>query len=198
MNDDNLRDRMAASDPTPPSEPVDPITSDRARALMEDIMSTPTTATAPPPVQRNRFRLVGALAAALTLVVGGAAVFGGLGSGDQPSPLVLTADGGDALASCLAFDVATLAGMSPAFAGTVTELTDSVATIEVDRWFTGGDAEVVEIDYTPGFEALIGTPALEVGQRYLITASERAVNGCGYSGLATPEYESAFEQAFGA
>ena len=198
MNDDDLRNRMAASDPTPPSEPVDPITSDRARALMEDIMSTPTTATTQPRVDQRRFRLVGAVAAALALVVGGAAIFGGLGSGDQPAPLVLTANGGDAMASCLPFDVATLAGMSPAFAGTVIELTDSVATIKVDRWFTGGDAETVEVNYTPGFEALIGTPALEVGQRYLITASDGAVNGCGYSGIATPDYESAFDEAFGA
>ena len=138
-------------------------------------MSTPTTATTQPRVDQRRFRLVGAVAAALALVVGGAAIFGGLGSGDQPAPLVLTANGGDAMASCLPFDVTTLAGMSPAFAGTVTELTDSVATIEVDRWFTGGDAEIVELNYTPGFEALIGTPALEVGQRYLITASNGAV-----------------------
>jgi len=88
--------------------------------------------------------------------------------------------------------------MTPAFGGTVVELTDSVAILEVDRWFTGGDAEIVEIEYTPGFEALIGTPTLEVGQRYMITASDGVVNGCGYSGLATPEYEAAFEQAFGA
>ena len=100
------------------------------------------------------------------------------------------------MAMCLEFDVATLAEMGPAFAGTVVELTDSVATLEVDRWFTEGDAEIVEIGYTPGFEALIGTPALEVGQRYLITATDGVVNGCGYSGLATPEYEAAFEQAF--
>jgi hypothetical protein len=86
--------------------------------------------------------------------------------------------------------------MGPAFAGTVVELTDTVATLEVDRWFTEGDAEIVEIEYTPGFEALIGTPALEVGQRYLITATDGVVNGCGYSGLATPEYEAVFQRAF--
>ena len=43
MTDDELRKRLAAANPTPPSEPVDPITSDRARAQMEDIMSTATT-----------------------------------------------------------------------------------------------------------------------------------------------------------
>lgn len=193
MTDDDLRNRLSSSNPTPPSQPVDPITSDRARALMEDIMSTETIQ---PRMVQKRTRLVGAVAALLTLVVAGGALFG-LGS-DDPAPLVLSASGSDSLASCLPFDVAILEGMSPAFGGTVVELTDSVATLEVDRWFTGGDAEVVEINYTPGFEALIGTPSMEVGQRYLITATDGVVNGCGYSGVASAEYEAAFEQAFGA
>jgi hypothetical protein len=102
------------------------------------------------------------------------------------------------MAMCLEFDIAILQAMTPAFGGTVVELTDSVATIEVDRWFTGGDAGIVQINYTPGFEALIGTPTLEVGQRYLITATDGVVNGCGYSGVATADYEASFEQAFGA
>ena len=193
MTDGDLRNRLAASNPTPPSVPVDPITSDRARALMEEIM---TTTTSEPRVAPKRYRLMGAVAAALVVVVGGAALFGGLGA--SGAPLVLTANGSDSMASCMPFEIGTLGGMSPAFGGTVVELTDSVATMNVDRWFTGGDAETVEIQYTPGYEALIGTPTLGVGQRYLITASDGVVNGCGYSGLATPEYEAAFEQAFGA
>lgn len=109
----------------------------------------------------------------------------------------LTASGGDATASCLPFDVGTLATMSPAFAGTVVELDGSVATLEVDRWFAGGDADRVAIRYTPGMEALIGTPTFEQDQGYLITAADGTVNGCGYSGPATPELEAAFEDAFG-
>ena len=193
MNDDELRHRLAASDPTPPGTPVDPINSDRAREMMEDIMSTQTIQ---PRIAPRRVRLIGAVAAALVVVMGGVGLFGGFDS--EPAPLVLSAEGSDALASCLPFDVEILQGMSPAFGGTVVELTDSVATLEVDRWFTGGHAEVVQINYAPGFEALIGTPALEVGQRYLITATDGVVNGCGYSGVATPEYEASFEQAFGA
>lgn len=193
MTDDDLRNRLAASNPSPPSEPVDPITSDRARALMENIM---TSTTSKPRVEPRRYRLVGAVAAALVVVIGGAALLGGPGTAGEP--LVLAGPGGDPTAMCLQFDVETLRGMTPAFGGTVVELTDSVATLEVDRWFASGDAEIVEIEYTPGFEALIGTPTLEMGQRYLITATDGVVNGCGYSGLATPEYEAAFEQAFGA
>ncbi|HSJ27207.1 MAG TPA: hypothetical protein VLB67_03290 [Acidimicrobiia bacterium] len=192
MNDDQLRKRLAASNPSPPSEPVDPITSGRARALMEDIMSTQTMERR---VEPRRVRLVGAVAALLAVTIGAASM---LGLGSDKEPLILTANGSDAMAMCLPFDIETLRGMSPAFGGTVVELTDSVATLEVDRWFVGGDAEVVEIQYTPGFEALIGTPTLEVGQRYLITATDGVVNGCGYSGVATPDYEASFVEAFGA
>jgi hypothetical protein len=192
MTDGDLKNRLAASNPTPPSEPVDPITSDRARALMESIMTNTTTK---PRVEPGRVRLLGAVAAVLVVVIGGAALLGPRPSAD---PLVLAGPGSDPAAMCLPFEVGTLGGMSPAFGGTVVELTDSVATLDVDRWFTGGEAEIVQIEYTPGFEALIGTPILEVGQRYLITATDGVVNGCGYSGVATPEYEAAFEQAFGA
>lgn len=191
MTGDALRNRLAAANPVAPSQPVDPIEGDRARTLMEDIMSTTTTR---PAADRRRLALVGA--AALVAVFGGAALFGSLDAENTP-PLVLTAEGGDVLASCMPFDVATLSEMSPAFAGTVVEVTDSTATLEVDRWFAGEQADTVQIRYTHGFEALIGTPTLEVGQRYLITAAEGTVNGCGYSGPATPEYEAAFEEAFG-
>lgn len=195
MSDDHLRDRLSASNPISPSHPVDPATSDRARALMEDVMSSPTIEHRA--VERRRRNLITAVAAALIVVVG----VGGLLATRSPStgstPLVLTAEGSTAMASCLPFDVQILADMSPAFAGTVTELTDSTATLRVDRWFTGADTDTVEIQYTPGFEALIGTPQLEVGQSYLITATNGVVNGCGYSGLMTPDLETAFEKAFG-
>lgn len=191
MTDHGLRNRLAASNPIPPSHPVDPINSDRARAQLEDIMSTATTQ---PRTRPRRMRLALAVAAALVVVVGGATLYSGLGT-SQP-PMVLTANGGDAMASCIRFDPSILADMSPAFAGTVTDMTGSTVTLEVDYWYAGGDAETVEIQYTPGFEALIGTPSFEVGQRYLITAADGVVNGCGYSGPATPDLESAFQRAF--
>ena len=34
------------------------------------------------------------------------------------------------------------------------------------------------------------------GQRYLLTATGGVVNGCGFSGPATPELERAFDEAF--
>lgn len=43
----------------------------------------------------------------------------------------------------LAFTVEDLARMSPAFAGTVTEVTDDHATVQVDRWYVGGSTPEV-------------------------------------------------------
>lgn len=196
MTDDQLKDRLAASNPSPPTKPVDPIQSDRAQALMEDIMST-TITREPRQVPRKRPRLLALAAAAASFaVVAGALLFGGLAASSEP--LQLTASPGDPMAMCMVFDVETLRGMSPAFGGTVTEVNGTVATLGVDRWYAGGDAETVEISFTPGMEALIGTPTFEVGQQYLVTATDGVVNGCGYSGLATPEFQAAFADAFGA
>jgi hypothetical protein len=137
-----------------------------------------------------------AAAAASLVAVAALTLFGGLAASSEP--LQLTASGGDPIAMCMVFDVETLRAMSPAFGGTVTEVNGNVATIEVTRWYAGGDADTVEIQFTPGMESLIGTPNFEVGQAYLITATDGVVNGCGYSGLATPEFQAAFAEAFGA
>ena len=196
MTDDQLKDRLAASNPSPPTKPVDPIQSDRARALMEDIMST-TITKEPRQETRKRPRLFALAAAAASFaLVAGALVFGSLVASSEP--LQLTANPADTTAMCMVFDVETLRAMSPSFGGTVTKVDGTVATIKVDRWYAGGDAESVEISFIPGMEALIGTPTFEVGQQYLITATDGVVNGCGYSGLATPEYQAAFAEAFGA
>jgi len=45
-------------------------------------------------------------------------------------------------------------------------------------------------------QALIGGIDFVEGEQYLITASEGNVNYCGFSGPATPEYRSAFEEVF--
>jgi len=194
MNDGELRHRLAASNPSPPMKPVDPVGSDRARALMEDIMST--TITRQPRVEPKRPRFLALAAAAASFaVVAAALLFGGLAASSEP--LQLTAEPAGLTAMCLPFEGETLSGMSPAFGGTVTAVNGGTAVIAVDRWYAGGDSENVEIQFTPGLEALIGTPDFEVGEQYLITATDGVVNGCGYSGLATPEYQAAFAAAFG-
>jgi hypothetical protein len=86
--------------------------------------------------------------------------------------------------------------MPLAFEGTVTGVDGDVVTLDVDRWFKGGDATQVTITAPAGFEALIGGIEFDEGAQYLITATDGVVNYCGFSGPSTPEMRAAFEEAF--
>lgn len=106
-------------------------------------------------------------------------------------------DTGGAMASCLPFIVEHLAEMSPAFAGTVTQVDGDRALLSVDRWYAGGDAAEVLVTVPDGAHiALNGVIDFREGEQYLVTAEGGTVNLCGYSGEATPELAAAFEAAF--
>lgn len=105
--------------------------------------------------------------------------------------------GGDAFASCLPVTAEHLADMSPAFAGTVTEVTGDRAALRVDHWYAGGGAtEVVVSVPEDAHIALNGVIDFREGERYLVTAQDGVVNLCGFSAEATPELEAAFDAAF--
>ena len=224
MSDDELRARLARIDPAPAGSPVDPVTSPRASELVERAMSTPNVQTpdlqtsdghtsdghtsgVPAPAddlaarrRRRRWLLPAAAAAILIALVGGFLLLGG-GTDpirdEDPTTLALSLPPGDAAGSCLVFDVQFLAQMPVALAGSVTAIEGGLVTLDVDRWYRGGDADLVTVAVPPqqSSAALDGVD-FRVGERYLITATDGVVNGCGYSGPATPELEQAFEQAF--
>jgi hypothetical protein len=133
------------------------------------------------------------LAAALVVLVTACGTSGGAAAG----PLELSAGGGDAMASCLAFDPARLAEMPVAFEGTATAVEGDRVTLKVDRWFKGGDAAEVVLVAPQGLEALIGGIPFAVGGQYLVSATDGQVNYCGFSGEATPDLRAGFEAAFG-
>ncbi len=137
--------------------------------------------------------LVAAAVSALALVV--AACSSG-GDDAATPPLEISAGEGNAMASCLAFDPAFLAEMPIAFEGTATAVGDDRVTLEVDRWFKGGDAEEVALVAPAGLEALIAGIDFQEGTSYLISASDGSVNYCGYSGEVTPELTAGFGAAF--
>lgn len=132
-----------------------------------------------------------------SLAVVTALVVAACGTAEAEPPLELAAGEGDAMASCLAFDPAHLAGMPLAFEGTATEVDGDRVTLEVDRWFKGGDAEEVALLAPQGLEALIGGIDFEEGRQYLISATDGQVNYCGFSGESTQELRAGFESAFG-
>lgn len=205
MSDDDLRARLARLDPAPAGSPVEPGTSPRARDVVVRAMTAPQLLepVAAPPARRRRRWLVPAAAAGLVaaLVGGAVALSGGggntRGEGRDPSTLALSLPAPDVAASCIMFDVAYLAQMPVAFAGTVTAVDAGRVTLDVDRWYRGGDADRVTVAVPPqqSSAALDGVDFRQ-GRRYLVTATDGTVNGCGFSGPADPQLEQAFEQAF--
>ena len=208
MNDDNLRDQLGRLDPLPDDVAVEPLTTPSSRARLEQIMNTPdspdNTDAAELSIPASRTPWLLAAAAALVLLVVAGFVVANLGddeSGTETAaapPLVLSLGVDDIMASCLVPEAAILADMSPAFAGTATAIDGEIVTLEVDRWFAGGDdtTTLVELHAQPGMEALIAGFSFEVGQQYLITATSGSVNFCGYSGPATPDFQAFFDEAF--
>lgn len=204
ISDDELRALLSRIDPAPAGVPVDPVTSPRAQELVERAMQTldPPSARDEVALRRARRPLIMAVAAAAVLVavVGGFLAFG---SGDRPgqggegTTLALSLPPADAMASCMVFDVQFLADMPLALAGTVTAIESDQVILGVDRWYRGGTADrvTVAVPSQPTSAALDGVDFRE-GQRYLLTATAGTVNGCGFSGPATPELERAFDEAF--
>jgi len=211
MNDE-LRAQLERLDPMHPGVPVESATTPSSTARMEKIMNTPlidqeharSSVNPQPPsiaTHRRRNRMLLGVAAAAIVAIGGAVIVGNNNGGDSTEvaagpPIELSLGDSNAMSSCIVFDVALLADMSPAFAGTATSVEGETVTLTVDRWYAGGDASTAVLKGTAGSPALIAGFEFEVGQQYLITASEGKVNFCGYSGPATPELTAAFDAAF--
>jgi len=86
--------------------------------------------------------------------------------------------------------------MQVAFSGTATEVGGDSVTLDVDRWYKGGDAAVVWLaHYNPDAVSLDGFEFVR-GERYLITATEDTVNFCRYSGPWSQNLADAFQEAF--
>jgi len=204
--DDELRGRLSRIDPVLAGAPVDPVTSPRAHELLERTMQTldiPTQVTTPSLGRWRGPSLIAAAAAAVVAIAVGAVLT--TGSEDEPgkSPIgpkttnALTVPGGVSMASCLPFDVAILKDMPVGLGGTVTALGSGTVTLDVDRWYKGGDADQVTISVPDGQSSVaLDGVSFESDRRYLLTATEGAVNGCGFSGPASPALEKAYGQAF--
>jgi hypothetical protein len=167
-------------------------------------VTAPEDAGAAPQGGAGRRRII-VVAAVAAVVLVAAAVFvvaqlaGDGGSSAEPTqgpPLELALGANDVMASCLPLDAAILADMAPAFAATATSVDGQTVTLDVDRWYAGGDAGSVVLHAPAGMQALIDGFDFEVGAQYLITATDGSVNYCGYSGPATPELAAVYAAAF--
>lgn len=205
--DDELRARLGRIDPMPPSVPVEPASGPRARELMERIVQTRPVQTQPSPTDRTAhpspwwqrpITAVAAVALVAGLGVGAVIALGGSDPGSEPTVMALDGGGAeDPLAMCMQVTAENLAAFPVAFAGTAVEVADGIATLDVTRWYRGGDADRVAIAAPPAQPALIGGVDIEVGGRYLVTADEGRVSSCYFSDVASPELEALYAEAFG-
>jgi hypothetical protein len=99
---------------------------------------------------------------------------------------------------CMVLSADLLGAQELALDGTVTEVADQTATLEVTRWYAGGETDLVELAAPAAdLTALIGAVQLEVGQRYLVAATDGSVAPCGMSAAYTPELAALYAEAFG-
>jgi hypothetical protein len=188
MEDQELRKRIQGLDPVSDDVQTRAVDDGSSRQMLEGIMEQTVNSTSNPAIRY----LLGAAAVAV-LVLGGLALFNSEPAGP---PLALSLGENDALASCIQVSPEVLAEAPLAFSGTVTTVAGETVTLEVDEWYVGGDAAVVELTAPAGLEALIGTVDFVEGESYLISAYDYTVNYCGFSGPATPELQAVYDQAF--
>ncbi|MGQ0463905.1 MAG: hypothetical protein ACT4QG_01170 [Sporichthyaceae bacterium] len=201
-DDDEIRRMLANIDPMA-GVPVEPVTSPQARHLLEQIMQSTNTddAVVTHLRRRNRRTILAAAASVAVLAIGIAVVQGNDTYTDFADPAATTlalkaASGSPASQLCLALDATELRKYTVAFAGTATTVGKDSVSLAVDRWYSGGDAERVTVSVPPDGSELSPWFEFVVGQRYLISADQGAVNGCGFSGPATPELTKTFDEAF--
>jgi hypothetical protein len=207
MNDDELRARLQAADPARRDAPADSWIDELVEATMDEQGTGPDIGRdigrARP--GRSRWLAAGAAAAVAVIAVGGYAIFAGAnddGSGNRReearTELALTLPKGDPMQMCIQFSVDILRPMETAFAGTATDVAGDQVTLDVDRWYKGGDADVVKLTgSTDAGVMLEGGIRFTEGERYLVTATDGSVNGCGFSSVWSQEMADAFEAAFG-
>lgn len=222
ITDNELRDRIARTNPVASSATTQPVTSPGAQALLEEIMNTPLTseprATNHEHTSATRpwWMTAGAAAAVVAVVAVGVGLLtrGDDGStADAPPPIgstvpeptaapgklkviELTTGVDDAMASCAVLDPTIVATAPVAFRGTADMVEGEIVTLTIDHWYVGGDAQVATLVAPAGMEALIGGIAFEPGTSYIVAAYDGVVSYCGMTGEATPELEAIYSAAF--
>lgn len=205
MNDDELQQRLRRIDPAARSS-AHPATGPRAAALLESIMDTPLhTADNPRPSSPARSRgtrrwFAAAAAGAAALAVGVGALALTAGDDNEETATSVAYSFGEPvdpmMMMCLPVtDYVPTPGLV-GFKGIVTAATDTTVTVEVSKWFAGGDADIVELNTTD-----VAIPALDgvefvVGGEYLVTVLDGQVLTCGLSGPADPVLEALYEGWF--
>jgi hypothetical protein len=177
-------DRLRAADPIRADEVPDASLA-RVSARIQEHIVTDIQHTSTVAPSRRSFAVFGGLVAAGALAL---AVALGSGFGVQ-APIAPTDNpgAGGGVASCLAYDPASLPTFEIVFDGTVTAVDGDQVTFDVNEGWKGAEGSITLTapDVDP---ALVGpSPEFAVGGRYLVTAAGSTINACGY----TLDYDAA-------
>lgn len=118
------------------------------------------------------------------------------------APVTLRA-GAPVAARCLPVSIASLRRMPTAFAGTVTLVRGTTATLQVSRWYAGTAsqraADQVQVEgMSPQLRQLVYGVDLRRGGHYLVTAvHDGQITACGFSAEVTPRLAGMYAEAFG-
>ena len=83
-----------------------------------------------------------------------------------------------------------------AFEGTVTAVGQGSVTLEVSRWFVGGEADQVVLDVADVASPALDGIAFVPGTEYLVAVADGQVQTCGVSAVAEPVLQQLYEQWF--
>jgi len=156
---------------------------------------------------RGRGPLTWLLAAAAVLLITGVGVFGvamladdqgAPRAEDRPTVTELRAPAAQAYtARCLPPSARTVARQSIAFEGTVDDITAGRVTLTPTRWYHGTPVDEVTIE-APATQLadLIGAARFEVGQSYLVSATEGEVTVCGLTAPYSEALAALYAEAF--
>lgn len=119
------------------------------------------------------------------------------GEAGSTAPLKLSAPTA-AAGKCAVPSADFLRAADVAFEGTVIGIKGEQVTLEVRRWFRGGD-DVLTVQVTGPSEQLrqvLSGVDFQDGERYLVTAVGGTVTMCGLSAPYSPEMAALYEEAF--
>jgi hypothetical protein len=118
------------------------------------------------------------------------------GSDAGREPLALVADG-STTAKCAMPSARILSTFDTAFEGTVTSIDDGTVTLDVDRWYTGGEAPTVTVQApSKALEDLLMAVEFQEGRTYLVSADDERVTLCGFTAETSPQLEAMYAEAY--
>lgn len=182
---------------------IDPISGPRAAELMEQIMNTPdlntrdqSTPIAPvhdvrPTTSRwPKFAIGGGIAAALAI---GAFAFASTGGGGSATATPVTYElAGPTMAMCLPITELVPPPGLVGFRGTVAEVGDGTVTLDVTKWYAGGDADQVVLQTADLTTVALDGVDFTVGGDFMVSVADGVVQICGFSGQYSADYEAIF------